>query len=332
MKESISSFLKLDIFFCLLFGVSSAMAGGMEGGGGKTVVCRNPDGTIHTAEILDLYEGRIEYGLSYKESKQDWISQAQAIMSAAGIFMGQSAPPSEINDWFLNAVSHLKFIPKGTVLTPIDDSFEVIAPVGCNIEQTVNYRNDQLILVSEEIWDALSETQKAALLIHESIYRYLRSWGETNSIRSRHFNAYIVSGGRIEPTFPGNSYNLFCESINAPLTIFYATKLPTDALGQQKVRLQFDRIGGRKVMSRSYVDLNYLLTGANDVVLSDLLTQLVSPSTSFSFVFQGLPTNSLFEAGDIIGLSLWDGIASIGGRSALDESPIGPATLKCNQF
>ena len=51
---------------------SSSFAGGMEGGGGKSVVCRNTDGTIRSAEVLDLYEGRTVYGLPYQESPKEW--------------------------------------------------------------------------------------------------------------------------------------------------------------------------------------------------------------------------------------------------------------------
>ena len=43
-------------------------AGNEKGSGGKTVVCRNADGSIHSAEILDLYEGRTAYQLNYSES------------------------------------------------------------------------------------------------------------------------------------------------------------------------------------------------------------------------------------------------------------------------
>ena len=72
-----------------LIGLSSpAMAelGGMEGGGGKSVVCRNPDGSIKSAEILDLFEGRTIYQLPYNESPKNWQAQVGALYSKTETF------------------------------------------------------------------------------------------------------------------------------------------------------------------------------------------------------------------------------------------------------
>ncbi len=323
-----SAFLSI-VGFLTLFNISSASAtaGGMEGGGGKSVVCRNGDGTIRSAEILDLYEGRVVYQLSYKESREEWRSQAVHIFEAAGISTNYSTDGT-IYMRLANAFEHLTFVPIGTELRPTNDSYEVVAPRGCGIEQAVNYQNDNLILVSTEIWSALSETQRASLLIHESVYRFLRDHGETDSRRARHFNAYLVSGGHVEPTFPGNGWNVMCSSPQGGTT-FYATALPADNLGVEKVRLEFASIGGRLLLSRSYMDIQRSSPTVPGEPPFDLLEQLRVPTQWTKYMPR--PTNSLFEPGD--SLELWlnvnQGKVQLQGTSIFDESKIPLTDLSC---
>jgi hypothetical protein len=308
-----------------LIGLSSpamALLGGMEGGGGKSVVCRNPDGSIKSAEILDLYEGRTIYQLPYKESAKNWQDQAEDIFVASGIELGISHPPMGIYTWFHNAITHLVFLPDGTSLKPIDDSLEVIIPKGCALEQTVNYQNDHRILIDGSIWKALSETQRAALIIHEATYRELRRVGETDSRRARHFTAHIVAGQKIESTFPGNNYSIICSSGPPAYEMsFYLVKDPTP--GSFKVQLYFSRFGGRYLMSRSVVEITHNI---------DILRELRHPTGWIQFT--GFQLKSLFEDGDVFNLFLSvdkDGkeIRQLSGISALDGSNIAPVDITC---
>ncbi len=312
----------LMLFFA---SVTHAFAG-MEGGGGKTVVCRNADGSIHSAEILDLYEGRTIHQLKYSESSEAWKNQAYLVLEKSGVSVWQSMPRSGIYDWFLNATQHLVFLPEGTKLKQIDDSFEAVIPVGCVLEQTVNYVNDNQILVDTEIWNALSETQKAALMLHEAIYRHLRSSGEKDSRRARHLNAHIVSGGKVEAIFPGNSYFGLCNGGEKfANTAFYVFETPGHP---ERLRLQFSHLGGRKLLSAAYVDLDRNVISG----YPDLLEQFKHPSVQISF--ETLSLSSLFEAGDSIQLGIWNNAEggpsiSVQGVSIVDGSTVGPVEMSC---
>lgn len=360
-------FLKVEVptLLFLFFVTNSlfslpAFAGGESGGGGKSVVCRNSDGTIRSAELLDLYEGRVVYQLSYQESPVDWKIQSATFLENSGVIPKDSCipwipytgstgssctthtgEPNSIEDYYVNTVNHLTFLPEGTTLKPIDDSYEVIAPKNCNIEQTVNYQNDNLILVDSEIWKALSETQKSALIVHESVYRYLRDYGEKDSRRARHFNAYIFSGGHVENTFPGDNYQLFCSGGDKENTFFYAFALPANPSESSKVRLQFASLGGRQLLSKSYVDLDASTAiGSSTTHLPDqfnLLDQLKNPTQWMRY--QSIALQSLFEPGDTI--DLWfhpvpepNGKMQlqIVGTSIVDESNIGPVNITCHSL
>lgn len=328
----------LTILAALSSCAAALASGGMEGGGGKTVVCRNANGSIRSVEILDLYEARTVYQLSYNESSVTWKEQGIELMRAAGLEVeGTSTSPSRIYDWYMNAVQNLVFLPEGTTLKPIDDSLEAIIPGDCTLEQTVNYQNDKRILVDGSIWAALSETQKAALMIHEATYRLLRGVGETDSRRARHFTGYIVSGHKVEGTFPSNNYQLVCMNVDGEKdTFFYAFKLPSESPNEsEKIRLQFGSLGGRRLLSKAYVDVALIVkSDTPDVPDLNVLSLLKAPDASHGLSFMSLELNSLFEPGDTFDLAIGadnqgkPGVR-ISGTSIVDETKFGPINIKC---
>jgi hypothetical protein len=323
MKFSLS-FKNLSLFIFLITSTSLVFAGGMEGGGGKSVVCRDPQGKIIKAELLDLFEGRTQYQLKYTESSVPWKEQAQNILTNSGLPSQISFPPHEIIDWFQNASEQLVIVSNEVILKPTDDSYEVIAPKGCNVEQVANYQNDHTILIAGEIWNEFSETQKAALIIHEATYRYLRDYKEANSIRARHFTAFVVSGKKIStPLSVLDNEVGYCYGDD---TTFSITAF-TDSTGMKKNRLYFRSIAGRHLLSESYADIYSI--DMHGFIFLDILK---SPPEGmvYSLPFK---TNSLFEPGDESWLTIsrfQDGQTKIvfKGTSAVDESRF-TANLDC---
>ena len=187
-KTSISA---LIIFLITL----PAFGGGISGGGGKAIVCRNLFGEIKSAELLDLYEGSVEQG--YKYPKSNLSSEIQLRASFNKMNAGNSQLP--VNKMADKVEKMLRFIPDGTKLDPTDDSYEVVAPRNCEIEQLANFQNDQkIILVDHAIWSKLSETNQAALIAHETVYWIMRVLGDKNSTKSRQVVAYAFSDGTFE--------------------------------------------------------------------------------------------------------------------------------------
>ena len=78
---------------------------------------------------------------------------------------------------------------RGVRLHLTEDAFEVAEPDNCPIEQIVNYQDVNLsykILINMDLYDKMDNTNKAALILHESFYRLLREDShEKNSIRTR---------------------------------------------------------------------------------------------------------------------------------------------------
>lgn len=194
----------MKFFFFLLSTLltSYSFAGGVTvGNGGNSVICKDSLAQVTKAEIFDLYEGRVLKGLSFKESSTPYLDQARGIALNLSRVMNllpdnEGGPVNLLEE----NIKHLVFLPSGTGLKPVPDGAEFILPKGCELTQTANFHDFEHIYVDSDIWSILSETQKAALLIHETVYEFLRDTGpkgsavEVNSIRARRAVALLFAG------------------------------------------------------------------------------------------------------------------------------------------
>ena len=168
-----------------------ANAGGMEGGGGNSVVCRNMHGQMVSAEIYDLFEGRALYGYLPKLETEDYKTQARAI--------AKKLTESSANDFFVTEteriLNEVKFLPTDAELIPIDDSGSIIKPSNCDIFQAAIYQANQRIYFDSNIWNLLNETNRAALVSHEVVYAFMRIYDNAKtSVRARQYVSFIYSG------------------------------------------------------------------------------------------------------------------------------------------
>lgn len=164
----------------------NASEGGVDGGGGNAIVCLNELGSIQSAELLDLFEGTSMYSLNIQRSSRPMEEQlAQAL---------QRVPPSsrDLIEAYTGIVRrNMTILPTDTKLDKVHDSFEVVLPKNCKVEQLARFYSQDRILIDGEIWTKLEETDRAALILHEAIYAVNRVFGASDSRRSRHIVASI---------------------------------------------------------------------------------------------------------------------------------------------
>ncbi|MBL7687661.1 MAG: hypothetical protein JNJ49_06470 [Bdellovibrionaceae bacterium] len=174
---------------------SSASAWTYKGNGGYAVVCTKPENakTIVSAELLDLYEGRtirafqldLGPGPSFNEHLELILKRLEAFSPRrAQRYREQAAS-------FLHEARFLT----GVDLGDIGDADPIVVPVGCTPKPVVNQREpefpgDPRYIVQSEIWNALDESSKAALILHELVYRELK---QDTSLRTRYFVSMISS-------------------------------------------------------------------------------------------------------------------------------------------
>lgn len=207
MKSFLLSNLSIGILF-----IATAHAGGISDGGGNSVVCRNTAKQITSAILLDLYEATKLHKLQLvkNDSSRDYLEialeAAKKIDSGGGGHDVTYTSRTQINGVATGPVS-FGILPSMSTrsleilvtnifgsfnlvsdasLTPIDDYKTLLIPKNCQIEQTAIYIDEtNEVHIVEEIWNALDNTNKAALLVHEAVYKNMRISGEDNSNRTR---------------------------------------------------------------------------------------------------------------------------------------------------
>lgn len=122
---------------------------------------------------------------------------------------------------FLDSNANVTWL-SGVVLQPTDDAYEIALPENCPnascLVQIVNYQAGGQVWIAKDAWDQMDEYNQAALIVHETLYKFLRGSGETNSIRARRAVGYVFAGNTFSPaqipTFP-DAY-LLCDSGGFP--------------------------------------------------------------------------------------------------------------------
>ncbi|HEX7673724.1 MAG TPA: hypothetical protein VF412_06110 [Bdellovibrio sp.] len=182
--------LHIVTFFAL---TSLAWAGDTKRNGGVVIKCRN------SISVFDLYEGKVSYdynprpanGKKHNEIVQEIINTLSAINpSRAALYQK-----------YLTDFSKESSFAEGVEFSRIDDLGEgVPVPENCQLMQAaVQFRStnpmNRWYLFSQSIWNQLDEKNKAALILHEFIYRaaYAENNDIQNSIGVRHFNSFLQS-------------------------------------------------------------------------------------------------------------------------------------------
>ena len=191
-----------------LMGIGSAYAGKGEGGstvgnGGGLWVCQNLDqlGTIRWARLVDLFEGRVEFGMNILDENpaftyEDIVKQKRTRLWAADRDFYESIDP------YIEKVLR--------ALKPVDADLEIVNDALYRLRphkkycalgkityvQLANYTSYGKILLQKDIWNdgKLSNQDKAALIVHEAVYWYLRDeHKDANSVRAREIVAAVFS-------------------------------------------------------------------------------------------------------------------------------------------
>ena len=188
----------------LLALAGTSIAGPTTSGGGKTVVCRDTAGEISSIELLDLYEGRLafqdEHPTSTTETEETLLENAVARLEGTGYsLVNLHWDYQKVRDAVSSVKSALHVLPIGTVIPATNDSFEVVAPNNCKIEQIAKYLDSTNIIVNGEMYAKLSPLQRAALTLHEALYAVDRQL--TNIQDSRHARRAVSQALGIKSNF-----------------------------------------------------------------------------------------------------------------------------------
>jgi hypothetical protein len=277
------SYLLIAAFIVTVVSNLAGGIGGLDGSGGKVHICRSwflPD----TAELFDFYEGRKQHGFMVILNDEPVAVQVSEAIKRLG--MGRGPEFTEQLQKMANFVLASKGPSMDQVgLMPVDDSKHIILPEeGCEFEQVANYTKNNQILINQEIWDLLDNTNKAGLIVHEALYKILRTYGATDSVRVRFAVAMAFAQINTKELFADVPQDaLSCHSVKDsngsfyPGTSFYAFN---DTNGN--LMLYFNYIDGQLMLSRAQAS-----PGKRSV--AELLNQDIQQQT---ITWSNLSTNS----------------------------------------
>ncbi len=178
---------------------NSISNGGVDGGGGKGVLC---DSKIMT---LDLYEA-INSGVQLNQDFGDLadnlkyygIETAKYQSESLDFFNDPKIANEILNHIQKTIIDKFKDIPQGQRLQLTHDTNTTPLPANCKMIQIAIYANNGIIYRDADYWSRLSKLDQAALIIHETMYERARRYGAINSDESRKAIGFIFSKNNSE--------------------------------------------------------------------------------------------------------------------------------------
>lgn len=189
---------KIGLLIASLLLTTHSFAGDKVGNGGGLWTC-SYNNTVQEGFLVDLYEATEEFGLtliSFIENDPMVIAKERAnfVKSHLPEYAAKLIPL-----WF-KAQVQMRMVDSELVV--VDDALFRIKPpksscrTGWNYTQFANFTNQDQILIREDLWytENVRPIDKAALLWHEIIYKWLRDeYKDKDSVRARQIVGLLFS-------------------------------------------------------------------------------------------------------------------------------------------
>jgi|GEM_PF-2502866 len=347
-------FLELSLSAALAKSLIRIKSGPNDGGGGRGVVCRHPDKSIKSVELLDLWEARVLYRRRIPDPLEQTSEHLRAEIET-GIFrlrasfvhdqgglgpdrydMSELRLVERLNE---TAQEFLKESPRvwwyrGVSFDDTKDSFEFAKPEkesGCEVEQIVVHMFLQdRFFVNLDLFEKMNTMNQAALILHEAFYSELRHLGEKNSIRVRRAIGYVASGGEFESLknritasriscFGGNNSN---GRRNLATAVHYVES------GKNQVQPIFERINGTPMVGNGTNSLS-LFYDVSIAELWNIFNQIGGSDSELSTTLRASPVDFDLTVSE---LSKGEGEIEAAIKSSGSGLPEHRGVAKCNLY
>ncbi len=178
---------------------SDLNSGVRDGNGGYVVVCEEKNARLGDEKVAtyDVYAA-LEKGIKpiFDDDSKDYREIAKSMIDQFKIV--DSDRHQLYTRW-------LEEFPDDMLLSPnlglprVPDPGALELPPGCSDEIAAYHqppleKGEKRYFVEEKLWQAMSPFNKAALVVHEIIYREAKSQGHSLSLKIRAFMGYIIAG------------------------------------------------------------------------------------------------------------------------------------------
>jgi hypothetical protein len=178
---------------------AAAWAGGHgdSAGNGGTVMACQPNTAQETLITYDIYEGQVQRHLTpdMGATGMDYLQKVELVINR---IPEQNA---EFRQTLLNYLQEFKTHSEfgDFDLVPVDDTGQLVLAPGCIIRQAAVQREpfssvEKRYFLDQKIWNRLDENSKAALVLHEIVYRMTIVAGHNTSVGARLLNSILMDG------------------------------------------------------------------------------------------------------------------------------------------
>ena len=209
----------MKLFVCWLLAAIGLVPWGLHGeidrgNGGDVVVCPDNHEDLEGGKIsmLDYYETQKKWNLvpNLGGAELTVLEKVELILSRI-----REMDPLRYKKYheYVDLFFEESLIEPDLRIPEINDDGVIRLPNdSCSIEQIAaqmepELPGDKRYYIKKELYDQLSRNSKAALILHEVLYRDALQSGHQNSRRVRYFNAYLMSGEVSKFSF--NDYHRF---------------------------------------------------------------------------------------------------------------------------
>jgi hypothetical protein len=188
--------LTLFSFYALAASPPKAREGTESSGGGPSIFCPNSTSPAGIAQLYDFFEGRLRRNLNVPVTNS--LPKEQQIEHAFKKLEGiDYAIAQDVRVELLNIIKNISYLPDGILMTSVNDlggGEAPIVPVNCQLAYAAYFESSGQLSIARLLYDRFTETEKAALLMHEALYSVAREMSKQVDSRStRIVNAFIFS-------------------------------------------------------------------------------------------------------------------------------------------
>ncbi len=176
----------------LFFTNPSLAMGGIAGGGGHAISCKDK------ILFLDTFESGVKYGNQISDRSGTMPDRLSAVLNKVNLNL--PVPYARMIQeavTYVTSQSYSKFLNPGLIIAPgLDFGNEsgVVMPQNCHLTAVGYYNSSGVLEISKSTYDQLSSTDQAAFWFHEAVYKLARDLGRvSDSIRVRKFVGYLFA-------------------------------------------------------------------------------------------------------------------------------------------
>jgi hypothetical protein len=191
--------MKFLVLIATILSFNAAQAGDKIGNAGGLWVCSSPAQGMIKGMLVDLYEARTEFGLILIQSNE---TNPVNIVKERENYLRQNSS-RYLRDWS-SALAEVfqKMRLVDAELEKIDDALFRMRPLPSTCAGTweyvqfANFTHQNQVLIRQDMWNSplIPTLDKAALIWHEAIYKWLReTQGDKDSVRARQIVGLIFA-------------------------------------------------------------------------------------------------------------------------------------------